>query len=87
MKPPVTILWLTAAVMAVLWAIVISLVPAAMVLAFGRGGGPVRFWVLLVIEAVVVALVCAYSYREGWKRGRDDQKHLQAGEPARRSAA
>ena len=87
MKPPAKVLWLMAAVMAVLWAILASSLGPLLVLAFGRGVSPVRYWGLLLIQAVLVALVCASAYREGWKRGRTDQAHLQAAEPGKRSAA
>jgi hypothetical protein len=87
MKPPAKILWLMATVMAVLWAIIASFLPALLVLAFGRGFSPVRYWAILLIQAVVVALVCASAYREGWQRGRADQTRLQAGEREKRSAA
>lgn len=77
MKPPAKVLWLFAAVMAVLWAIVASGLVPMFVVAFGRGGGPLRYWAMLLLQAVVVALLCAYAYREGWKRGCEDQtKHL-----------
>ncbi len=86
MKPPAKILWLMAAVMAVLWAIVASSLGPLLVLAFGRGVSPARYLALLLMQAVVVALVCASAYREGWKRGRSDQTRLQAGEPGKRPA-
>lgn len=87
MKPPAKILWLLAAVMAVLWAIVASSLAPLLVLAFGRGMSPVRYGAILLIQTVVVALICASAYREGWKRGRADQARLQAGESKRPPAA
>ncbi len=86
MKPPAKILWLGAAVMGVLWAIIASAMVPLLVLGFGRGGGPARYWGLLVAQAVVVALLCARSYWDGWHRGRNDQKHLQGGSHERPAA-
>ncbi len=87
MKPPFKTLWLLAAVMAVVWAIATNVLGSILLLAFGRGGSPVRYWGMLIIEAVVVAFLCAYSYREGWDDGRDDRKNSQIGKPKGRFAA
>ena len=67
MTPPVTEKWLLAAVVAVVWGILASLMWTLLALGFGRSRGNVRLITMLIICVVLVALLCAYAYREGWK--------------------
>jgi hypothetical protein len=67
MTPPATGKWLLAAVMAVVWGILASLVWILLAVGFGRSKSDVRLITMLIICAVLVALVCAHAYREGWK--------------------
>ncbi len=65
--------WLHASVMAVFWAVITSAFWALFALGFGRSRGNTRLITMLIASAVVVALLCAHSYREGWKNRRDDR--------------
>ena len=68
--PPASDTFLFASVMAVSWACVITLCWALLAVAFGRSRGNVRLMTMLVIGAVVVALLCGHSYRQGWRSRR-----------------
>jgi hypothetical protein len=59
--------------MAVFWGVVTSALWALFALGFGRSRGNTRLITMLIASAVVVALLCAYSYRDGWKNGRNDR--------------
>lgn len=75
MKPSATHAWLVASVMAVLWAIITVISWVLLALGFGHSRGNLRLITMLIICAVVVALVCAHAYREGWKsRGNDGRR-------------
>jgi hypothetical protein len=67
MKPAAREVWLFATVMAVLWAILLVAIRTLLLLAFGRGG-PNRFYHILVLGGVLVAIFCAHSFRSGWKQ-------------------
>ena len=73
MRPPAADTWLHASVMAVFWAIVTSALWALFALGFGRSRGNTRLITMLIASAVVVAFLCAHSYREGWKSTRHDR--------------
>ena len=65
-KPGTANRFLVGAVMGVLWAIIATGLWAGLTVAFGRSKSNGRLLVTLVLGAVVVALLCAHSYREGW---------------------
>ncbi len=69
MKPSGTHKWLLAWVIAVLWAIVTTILWALLALAFGRSKSDLRLITVLMMGAVVAALLCAHAYSEGWKSG------------------
>jgi len=73
-KPPAADTWLHASVMAVFWAIVTSASWALLALGFGRSRGNTRLITMLIVSAVVVALVCAHAYRQGWE-GRHNKRN------------
>jgi hypothetical protein len=60
--------------MGVLWAIIATAFWAGLAVAFGRSKSNGRLLTMLILGAVVVALLCAHSYREGWK-SRHNQGH------------
>jgi hypothetical protein len=65
--PPAAGKWLLASVMAVVWGILASLAWTLLAVGFGRSKSNVRLITMLIICAVLVALLCAHAYREGWK--------------------
>jgi uncharacterized membrane protein YuzA (DUF378 family) len=67
MTPPATEKWLLASVMAVVWGILASLAWTLLAVGFGRSKSNARLITMLVICAVLVALLCAHAYRQGWK--------------------
>ena len=67
MKPPPTHKWLVASVMGVLWAIATAILWALLTLAFGRSKSDLRLITVLILGAVIVALLGAHAYSEGWK--------------------
>jgi len=73
MRPPAADAWLHASVMAVFWATIASALWALFALGFGRSRGNTRLITMLIASAVVVVFLCAHSYREGWKSGRNDR--------------
>jgi hypothetical protein len=73
MRPPAAYTWLHASVLAVFWATITSALWALFALGFGRSRGNTRLITMLIASAVVVAFLCAHSYREGWKSGRNDR--------------
>jgi len=72
MRPPRADTWLHASVMAVFWGVITSALWALFALGFGRSRANTRLITMLVASAVVVAFLCAHSYREGWKNRRND---------------
>ncbi len=64
---PSTEKWLVAAVLAVVWGIVASAAWALLAVGFGRSKSNERLITTLILCALLVALLCAYAYREGWK--------------------
>ena len=66
--------FLVGAVMGVLWAIAATALWAGLAVAFGRSKSDGRLLTMLILGAVAVALLCAHSYREGWK-SRHNQGH------------
>lgn len=73
MRPPRADTWLHASVMAVFWGVLTSALWTLLALAFGRSRGNTRLITVLIASAVVVAFLCAHSYREGWKNRRNDR--------------
>ncbi len=69
MKPSATNKWLLASVMAVCWGIVTTFVWVLLAVGFGRSKSDLRLITVLILGAVVVALLSAHSYSEGWKGG------------------
>lgn len=65
--PPATGKWLVASVMAVVWGILASLAWALLAVGFGRSKSNERLITMLIICVVLVALLCAHAYRQGWK--------------------
>jgi hypothetical protein len=65
--PPATGKWLVAAVMAVLWGILATAAWTLLAVGFGRSKSDERLITMLIICVVLVALVSAHAYREGWK--------------------
>lgn len=65
-KPVAANMFLAGAVMGVLWAIIATGLWAGLTVSFGRSKSNGRLLIMLVLGAVVVALLCAHSYREGW---------------------
>ena len=70
MKPSATHKWLLASVMAVAWAIATVVLWMLLAFAFGRSKSDMRLIAMLVLGAVVVALLGAHAYSEGWKSGK-----------------
>ena len=70
MTPPAAHMWLLAFVMAVLWAIITSMLWVLFALGFGQSRGNLRLISMLIVGAVVVAFLCAHAFRQGWKSGR-----------------
>jgi hypothetical protein len=70
MKPSATHKWLLASVMGVSWAIATAILWALLALAFGRSKSDLRLIAVLVLGAVIVALLGAHVYSEGWESGR-----------------
>ena len=68
--PPASERFLFASVMAVAWAIVTTAAWALLAVGFGRSKSNERLLTMLVIGAVVVALLCAHAYRQGWNSRR-----------------
>lgn len=68
--PPASDRFLFASVMAVAWAFVTIAAWALLALGFGRSKSNERLLTMLVIGAVVVALLCAHAYRQGWNSRR-----------------
>jgi drug/metabolite transporter (DMT)-like permease len=67
LKPVAPHMYLAGSAMGVLWAIVATVLWAGLAVAFGRSKSNGRLLTMLVLGAVVVAFLCAHSYREGWK--------------------
>ena len=72
-RPPGADTWLHASVMGVFWGIITSALWALFALGFGRSRGNIRLITMLIASGVVVAFLCAHSYREGWKDRRNDR--------------
>ena len=66
-KPTAPNMFLVGSVMGVLWGIVTIALWTGLAVAFGRSKSNERLLTMLVLGVVVVALLCAHSYREGWK--------------------
>ncbi len=69
MKPSATHKWLLASVTGVLWAIATAILWAVLALAFGRSKSDLRLITMLILGALIVALLGAHVYSEGWKSG------------------
>ncbi|MGB7553742.1 MAG: hypothetical protein WBM04_05175 [Candidatus Korobacteraceae bacterium] len=69
MKPSATHKWLHASVMGVLWAIATAVLWALLALGFGRSKSDLRLITVLIFGAVIVALLGAHAYSEGWRSG------------------
>jgi hypothetical protein len=69
MKPSATHKWLCAWVMAIVWAMVTAILWAVLAVAFGRSKSDGRLISVLIIGTVIVALIGAHAYSEGWKSG------------------
>ena len=68
--PPASYAYLFASVMAIAWACVTTAAWGVLALGFGRSKSNQRLLTMLVIGAVVVALLCAHAYRQGWRARR-----------------
>lgn len=66
-NPPTAEKYLLAAVMAVVWAILATLLWILLAVGFGASRGNQRLLTMLVLGAVVVVFLCAHSYHQGWK--------------------
>jgi hypothetical protein len=73
---PATEKWLLASVMAVVWGILAALAWILLAVSFGRSKSDGRLIAMLIICAVLVALLCAHAYRQGWKG-----RHSASGRP------
>ena len=69
MKPSATHKWLLASVMGVSWAIATTVLWALLALGFGRSKSDPRLITVLIFGAVIVALLVAHAYSEGWRGG------------------
>ena len=69
MKPSATHKWLLGALTGVLWACATAILWALLALAFGRSKSDLRLLTVLILGGVIVALLGAHAYSEGWKSG------------------
>jgi hypothetical protein len=69
MKPSAAHKWLLASLMGVLWASATAILWATLALAFGRSKSDLRLITVLILGGVIVALLGAHAYSEGWKGG------------------
>jgi hypothetical protein len=67
--------------MAVVWAIVTTVLWAVLAVGLGRSKSDLRLLTMLVISGVAVALVCAHAYAEGWKSGGKAERREAAAGP------